>query len=54
MKLIRAPDWTMLLKEKASIKKAMVAPKLDLTQKRDTVNADGMTTPGAGEQTQSE
>lgn len=52
MKLTRAPDWLRLLVAEDSIKKAMVALKLDLTQKRDTRNADGRRTPGAREQTQ--
>lgn len=52
MKLTRAPDWLRLLVAEDSIKKAMVALKLDLTPKRDMKNADGRRTPGAGEQTQ--
>lgn len=46
MKLTRAPDWQRLLVAKLRTKKAMVTPRLKLTQGRSTENRLGKSTPG--------
>lgn len=48
MKLTRAPAWERLLVAKLSTRKAMVMPKLKLTQGRSTENTLGQRTAGAG------
>lgn len=50
-KLMRAPIRQRLLVTKDSTSKAMVTPRLDLAQCRDTKHAAGMRTPGPGRQT---
>lgn len=52
MKLTRAPAWQRLLVAKHRTKKAMLMPRLKLTQGRSTENRLGKSTPG-GRQTES-